>query len=373
MKFSILQENLKKALLAVNNITSKQVNLPILNGVLIKAQKQGIKILATNLEIGIVYGVRGKVEEEGEVVVEAKTLVNLISLLPNQKINFEKKEKKLIIKTDNYLTKINYQVSEEFPIIPEIKNNNEYRIGCDDFYQALNQVLFAVSSDDTKVELSGVLVKFNKKELIFVGTDGFRLAEKKILLQVKQDSHDLNVIIPARTGQEVLRVISLFNNEDESNNSEIVVQVNDNQIQFLIGQVRIISRLIEGKFPNYKQIIPASYKTKCRVDKKELIQAIKASALFSKEKIDDINLKISKNNLIISSSSQTGESVVKVKVSSLEGEENQLSLNYRYFLDGLNNIPTSQVIIELIDNNTPCVLKPENKKDYVYLIMPLKQ
>ncbi len=372
MQFLVLQENLKRALTAVSSITGKQINLPILNSVLIKAQKQGIKILATNLEIGIVYHLRGKVEQEGEVVVEAKTLLNLVSLLPNQKISFEKKDKKLTIKTNNYLTKINYQTTDEFPIIPKIKTNNQYELNIKDLHQALNQVLFAVSTDNTKIELSGILMEFKEKEIILVGTNGFRLAEKKITNFNKTNKQGLKIIIPAKTIQEVLRVISLTKDQEENNNQKIKIEINENQIQFFINSTRIISRLIEGQFPDYKQIIPNNYKTRCLVNKNELTQAIKASALFSKEKLDDINLKISKNDLIVSSANQKGESVIKIKTKT-EGQDNELSLNYRYFLDGLNNILTPEVVIDFVNNNTPCVLKPFKKQDYIYLIMPLKQ
>ena len=372
MKITSLQENLKNGLLSINHIAGKNINLPILSNVKIKAKEGNIKLITTDLEIGITANIRGKIEKEGAYTVNSKILSDFISLLPNKVINIEKKENKLLIKSENYKTIIKGEEAEEFPLIPEVKKEECYKIKAIDFKKSLSQVIFAVSNSETKIELSGVLFNFNKDFLTIVATDSFRLAEKKIKIINKTEQKQKQIIIPAKTLQEVNRILSI---QSENEKDEIIIYFSDNQILFIIDSIEIVSRLIEGQYPDYKQIIPEKSKTKIIVNKNELIRAVKVASIFSKSKINDINLDfpVGKNNLIITSNSgMIGENTTELKTITT-GDDNGVIVNFKFLLDGLNNIDSDNIKIEVINNSTPCILKPENNDDYLYIIMPIRQ
>lgn len=377
MNFSSLQENLKHGLFIVGHIAGKNINLPILNNIMIKVKKDGVRLISTNLEIGITHNIRGKIEKEGEYTVDSKLITDYIGLLPNQKVNISKKETNILINCNNYKTKIKGQPTEDFPLIPVINKDRAYSIKINEFKKALSQVVFAVSTNESRVELSGVCFSFNNKKLVLAATDSYRLAEKEISIKALEDKNDLKIIIPVKTLQELIRILSVLNENGDVNSDgeEIKFYISDNQILFIIKSTEIISRLIEGQYPDYKQIIPKTSKTTVIVNRLELIRAVKASSLFSKSGINDINLDFpaSKNQVVISSASgHTGESHIILE-ASVKGEDNGIIVNYSYLLDGLNNIENENVKIEIVDNNTPCILRSEKDKDYLYIIMPIKQ
>jgi DNA polymerase-3 subunit beta len=377
MKISTLQENLKQGLFVVSHIAKKSVNLPILNNIMIDARDGNIKLIATNLEVGVVNTIRGKVEKEGSFTVDSKTISDYVSLLPNKKINIEQKENNLIIEAENYKTKIIGQSAEEFPLIPEVDKKIYYSANINEFKQALAQTIFAVSTNESRLELSGVLFNFNKDKLTLAATDSYRLAEKIISIKTNSETNeDKKTIIPARTLQELVRILSgEQDKEGVEDSGEIKFYLSENQILFTVGSTELVSRLIEGQYPDYKQIIPVNPKTTTTINRAELIRAVKASALFSKAGINDINLDFpqEKNKAVISSASgQTGENMTELN-ADITGEDNGVVINYRYLLDGLNNIEGENVKIEVIDSNTPCILRPEKGDDYLYIIMPIKQ
>lgn len=378
MKISTLQENLKQGLFMVGHIAGRNINLPILNNVMIEAKGGNIKLITTNLEMGIVSVVRGKIEKEGSFTIDSKTISDYIALLPNKKINIEQKENKLIVETENYKTKILGQGAEEFPLIPGIERGIFYSAKISEFKKALAQTVFAVSGSESRMELSGVFFNFNKESLVLAATDSYRLAEKKINIKTNsKEGVDKKIIIPARTLQELGRILSgaQETEEEKENAEEIKFYLSENQVLFVVGSTELVSRLIEGQYPDYKQIIPSETKTNVAANRAELIRAAKASALFSKTGINDINLDFpaGKNKTIISSASgQTGESTIELD-SETTGEDNGVVINYRYLLDGLNNIESENIKISIIDSNTPCILKPDKDDSYLYIIMPIKQ
>jgi DNA polymerase-3 subunit beta len=377
MNLSILKENLKQGLFTVSHLAGKNTNLPILNNILVEAKKEGVRLMTTNLEIGITHFIRGKVEKEGKFTVDAKIFSDYINLLPNKKIDLIKEVGVLNLECENYKTKIKTEASEDFPLIPQIERKNKKTIKTDDFRRALAKTVFAAASSESRIELSGVLFTIIKNKLILAATDSYRLAEKE--LEIKEDvgenknTAEQKIIVPARTVQELLRILSGV--EQGEIKKEIDFYIGDNQILFVIDNTELISRLIEGQYPDYRQIIPAAGKTTAVLDRAELIRAIKASALFSKSGINDINLDFpeGKNQLIVSSASgTTGENIVKIEAETM-GIDNGIIINYQYLLDGLNNIDEEKVKIEVIDGNTPCLIKPLGEKGYLYIIMPIKQ
>lgn len=376
MKFSSLQENLKQGLFIVGHIAGKNINLPILSNIMIKARKSKVELITTNLEVGVVHNIRGKVEVEGEFTVDAKIITDYVGFLPNKKISLEKKDNHLIVECDNYKTKIVGQSHEDFPLIPQVDKDSYYSLNVDEFRQALSQVVFAVSTSESRLELSGVNFNFNNNSLTMAATDSYRLAEKEVKIKANTESNT-SMIVPAKTLQELIRILSGLKDSGEmgGDGEEIKFYVSENQILFSMKSTELVSRLIEGQYPDYKQIIPTNSKTSALVNRSELVRAVKASSLFSKTGINDINLDFpqNKNKIVISSASgQTGESITNLD-ATVKGNDNGIIVNSHYLLDGLNNISSENVKIEVIDNNTPCILKPEDAKDYLYIVMPIKQ
>ena len=376
MKFTCLQENFKSGLAVVSHVVGKNVNLPILNNILVRAQKSHIELLATNLEIGVIHKVRGKVEIEGELTVDAKTVSDYVNLLPLDKIETEKIEDDFLIQCDGFKTKIKCQTTQEFPLIPSIEKNTFFSLKLDDFKEAISQVIFAVSNNENRAELSGVLFSIKGKSLVMAATDSYRLAEKKVPISESTISEDRKVIVPAKTLQEVLRIMSVFKEGDEiESGSQIKICLSENQILFLIGSTELVSKLIVGQYPDYEQIIPNNFKTSVIFEKPELVRAIKASAIFSKVGINDVSLVFKKDSqdiIVSSSSSQVGESTVNLR-GEIGGDNNDVIINYRYLLDGLNNLTGDKVKMDIVNYNTPCIISSENNPSYLYIVMPIRQ
>lgn len=373
MKISILQENFKKALQIVNRIAGKSINLPILNNILIKVSNGNIILTTTDLELGVTTKVRGKIEKDGDYTVDSKLLSDYISLLPNKKIDLEQNSKNLNIKCDNYKTAIKGMSAEDYPVIPQIKKIAAYKIKIKDFKNALSQIIFAVAISETRIELSGVFFNFIGNKLIMAATDSYRLAEKTILTE-NSNTKERKLIIPSKTLQEVVRIISIVN-EEELETGMIELFISENQIMFSIGDTELISKIIEGQYPDYKQIIPIKHETTIKIEKDEFIRAIKTSSIFSRTGINDVNLDFpqGKNKTIISSiSSQSGENIVELD-SEVVGVDNSIVVNYKYLLDGINSITGKDINIKLVNSNTPCILKATEDDSYIYIVMPIKQ
>jgi DNA polymerase-3 subunit beta len=375
MKLISVQENLKKGLSIVSHGTGKNINLPILNNILIKAHKNAIELISTNLEIGIIHKLRGKVEEEGEFTVDAKIITDYVNFLPSENVEIEELDGELKIECENYKTKIKGESAKEFPLIPTVDQSNYYSCGVNDLKKALNSVVFAVSNSENRIELSGVMFDFNDNRLILVATDSYRLAERSIEIKTSQNAVNQKLIVPARTVQELLRILSSYSNEDLAFEQEgaVRISISDNQILFTIDSVDLVSRLINGQYPDYKQIIPDKSKTELLTNKNELLRAVKAAAIFSKTGINDVNLEFKNNKIVISASSgQSGESRVDVD-AQLSGIDNEVAINYRYLVDGLNNIDSDKVKMKIVSSNTPCILTSEKEDDYLYVVMPIRQ
>lgn len=375
MKLISVQENLKKGLLLVSHGTGKNINLPILNNILIKAYQNTIELISTNLEIGIIHKLRGKVEEDGEFTVDAKIITEYVNLLPSENVEMEEVDGELKIECNNFKTKVKGESAKEFPLIPSVPQENYYSCSATELKKALNSVAFAVSNSENRIELSGVLFNFEDDKLILVATDSYRLAEKVIPVVANNNFNNQKLIVPARTVQEVLRILSNYNSEDLNfeQNGEVKISISDNQILFTIDSVELVSRLINGQYPDYKQIIPDKSKTEIITSKQNLSRAVKAVAIFSKTGINDVNLEFKNDKIIISASSgQSGESRVDVD-AEITGVENEVAINYRYLVDGLNNVTSDKVRLSVVSNNTPCVLTADKEDDYLYVVMPIRQ
>ena len=364
MKFVCTQENLYKGLNLVSHLSNRSVSLPILNNVLLRVESGNLVISATNLEIGIITEVRGKSEKEGSFTVDAKVISDYIGMLPKEKITLELKNDQLAISCGSFNTKIRGQRSDEFPIIPSIPQEKGYKVSTEMLKKALSQTTFAVSLDEMRLEITGVLYLVTQSELMIVATDSYRLAEKKI--PISHELVDQRLIVPLKTLQEVERVVN------SSEEDYISFYCDENQIMFVSGTTTIISRLIEGDFPNYEQIIPSAFSTSAHVNREELIQAIRTASLFTRTGVNDVSLtfKVDSNEVEVNTTnSQVGEHQA-ILVGDVLGAEMNIVFNYKYLLD--ESITDESVTIELSSSTTPAVLYSKKDEGYLYLIMPIK-
>jgi len=365
MKIICTQENLKSGLFTVGRIISSSNTLPVLNSVHMKTENGLLKISSTNLEIAITTNIRCKVEEDGGFTVFCKTVNDLVSNLPNKNISLHSEAGEVVIETENYKTSIKTLPSEDFPIIPDIEKGETFSIDAQKFKQALEQVVFASASNQTQPEIAGVLLNREQGVLKIAATDRYRLAEKTITLD-KAGSGSQAIIVPQKTLVELQRIIG-----SQSGNVEFTV--NETQAVFEFNETKVISRLIDGQYPDYTQIIPTSFNTTVVTKKQELVSALKAGAIFSQ---NNNSVKFSfdptTQKLVLSTESQDlGKSVVEIP-SQVEGQAGGLVLNHHYLLDCLSNIGTENVVIKIVDDNSPSLMLPENQNDYLYLVMPIK-
>ncbi len=378
MKFICTQENLNKALSIVGKITNKNSTLPILNNILLKVEKGQLKLSSTNLEIGVNCWVGGKVEEEGEITVPTKLFANFISNLPNGNVEIKLREDVLNIKCNGYKTNIKGLDAKEYPLAPKLEADSIFKVKSTDFKKALTQISPAISSSESRIEITGVfmnLSKINKNKIILVATDSYRLAEKNIDLEKDNVNKEFNnilgntssVIIPKDTVLELIRSLD----EDEE---MLEVTISENQILFSFGSASIISRLIEGKYPDYKQIIPDKFESQITINKNEIIKGIRVASLFSNISNNSIEFKLlagSKNLEISSETSDLGNNSTKIPAENINKSLNIL-YNHKFLMDGFNSLEGDEEFLQFNNETLPTVLTSAVDKGFVYVIMPTR-
>ena len=371
MHIFCLQENLKQALNITEKIIGRNLTLPILNNILLVIENNKLKISSTNLEVGINCWVVGKIQKKGSVTVPARLISDFVNNLPNKRIELRVKPgNQLELKCEKFKANLKGLSADDFPIIPKIKDNSLAKVKGDVFKNALAQVVDMASVSESRPEISGVYMYFNKNSIRLAATDSFRLAEKNLEINSNSSKDnklgDQSVIVPQRTVQELIRILG---------EKEVSVDIilSGNQILFDLGYSQVISRLIEGQYPDYQQIIPDKTATQIVVNRGELINNIKIASLFS-GKINDIKFLVSPKKSLIEISSKDadiGENKSKIE-GKIEGKETAIIFNYRYLLDGLNNILSDKIVIGLNDDSKPVVIRPVGDPSYAYVVMPIK-
>lgn len=375
MKLIIPQEKLKEGLNIVERISSKSLTLPILNNILISTEKSFLNLSATDLEIGINWWGLAKIEKEGKITISSRLFSNFINLLPNEKIEIKTENNDIFIECKNYKTKIKGIEADEFPIIPKISKKEFITINSSFFCQNISQIVDIPVLSTTKPEISGIYFLFQKNLITVAATDSFRLGEKKIIIKENNNSleNDYSLILPQKTVKEI---INIFSDKEEDLN----IYFSSNQIMFESfitelkhPEIQIISRLIDGEYPNYKEIIPSKFETQIIVNKNEFINQLKLASLFS-GKTNEIIIKtnIDKNEINILSQNQGIGEYKSSILSKIKGKEVEVCFNYKFLLDAFLNIKSSEVVIELNGDSGPGVLKPIGDDSYLYVVMPIK-
>lgn len=362
-----------QGLLIASHINTKNINLPILNNVLLRVEGNTLKLISTNLEVALITKIRGKADSDGEFTVPVKLLSDYVSLLPKETLIISLEDDFLHISCGNHKTKIKGISTTDFPIIPQIEKRNSFYLDGQILKRALAQVFFAVLPNEARPEISGVYMSFNLTEgvLALVATDSFRLTEKKIKLEANSSNDAVSIIVPLRTVWELLNILSTIANESEA----VEICLDEGQIYFKYNSTELTSRLVEGLFPDYLQIIPRDFNTEAVVPVKDLLVGAKSASLFSRSGLNDIKLNFLPAEGLLevySTDNQTGEQKTKIS-GEIKGAANKIVLNHKYLVDGLANIGSDRLIMRVIDENSPCVLRPAGNDDYLYIVMPIKQ
>ncbi len=372
MKVEILKENLKNGLSIVEKIVGKNLSLPILDNVLISTEDSFLSLSSTDLETAIKLWILTKIVKKGKVVVPAKFLSSLVALLPNEKIILEEKNQGLYVECKNFKNQVQGFSPEEFPIIPEFKNTDFLEVDNQKFCQGLSQIVDVASPSQSRPEISGIYFMFSKNVIKIVATDSFRLAEKNILLEAPVKK-DVSFILPQKPAREIINILS-------EKNGKLKIYFSPNQTMFEFPmkesphpEAQVVSRLIEGEYPNYEEIIPKKFKTHIIIKRDEFLSQIKTASLFA-GKINEVKITVnmqSKNIEIFAKDPDIGESRSNIS-AKIEGEEMEVSFNHKFLIDGLQNIKSSEVVFDMSKEEGPCVLKPVGDPSYIYVVMPIK-
>jgi len=372
MKVTLLQEKLKEGLLAMERICSKSFSLPMLNNVLLKAEKNFLCLEATNLEIGLRWWILAKIEKEGKIALPCGLFSNFISLLPNKKLELETFESILKIKHNGKDTKIKGFSGDEFPIIPEAEKEHFISIDSPLFSQGLDQVVGLAGLSTSRPEISGVYFLLQKNQLVMAATDSFRLGEKKIFLE-NPLSQDFSFILPQRTAREIINIFG-----EREGLLKLYFSSNQVMAEFPMEEIphpkiQLISKLIEGEYPNYQEIIPKKFETQMSIKKDDFLEQIKLASLFGK-KTNELKLKIDSKNQkleIFCQNPDIGE--YKADLSGeIKGPGLEIAFNYKFLLDGLTKIKSPEIIFGLQGEDNAGIIKPRNAEDYLYVVMPMK-
>ncbi len=366
MRLTCSQKDLFTALSVTSRAVGVSNTLPVLNNVLVKAEGKKLYFTATNLEVAINYWIEAEIINEGEITIPSKLLTNYINYLKDEKVDLALEGgDSIMVKTTDSKIKIKGISATEFPSIPTVEKEGTFTITANDLERAIKQVSFAASLSSTRPILTGVYFNVSKDKLKMVSTDSYRLAEKT--LNIKNSTGDISCIVPVKTILELGSILSLLRE-----GGDIEVIISKNQIYFSLSKAKITSRLIEGQFPNYQQVIPKTSKSKIILNVGELTLALKRINLFAKENNNKVLIKLGREGLMITTDvTQIGVGEIEIR-GKVEGEDTEIALNSQFMLDVLGNLEASEVVMKLGEKTNPAVFQASGNEDYIHIIMPLK-
>lgn len=367
MKFSLLSENINKKLPLISHAVSSRSQLTSLLNFLITAKGKELSIRATDLEIGIIGKIPASTEEEGEVAVPARTLLELLGNVPSGKVDVYTKEATLHIETQKTKMQLQTQPTNDFPVLYEKKGEEIMQIEKEVLEKELKKVVFAASIDSSRPALSGVLIGEKGTDRVIVATDGYRLSLKKIAsaMKKKSDSLEKPIIIPSRILRELMSL-------KEEGSIGVFISPESNQVIFIQGDMEIVGRLIEAEFPAYEKIIPSDFSIRTTFNRQEMQMAVKTCWVFARETSGIIRMAIGKNKITVSSSTPSvGHGSVEVE-AKVEGEENEIAFNGRYLLELLSNVDDEDMVFEMSGPLNAGVFKIAGDNSFLHLIMPIR-
>lgn len=372
MKLSILQENLHRGLAIVSRAVSSRSQLPILTNILLKTDGGRLKLTATNLEIGLNYWIGAKIENEGAITIPAKLLTEFVSSLPAGKIDLEVEGGSLKLNAGIYKANFMGLGATEFPPVASLGQKPSLELSADSFCQAIGQVAFAAAQDESRPVLSGVYLVAKEDGFMMVATDGYRLSFKKFLSKEEiggVEEMKKGAIVPASALFEVARIRA---GETEAEKIGLTFTSEANQVIFSVASGEVISRLIEGQFPDFEKIMPGEGKTKFSLSREEFLRAVKMGAIFARESANVIRLEAERDVLKVSAnSSQVGDNLTSIEVK-IEGEGGKIAFNSRYLLDFLSSTDAENIGFEMSGPLNPGSFTSQGDSSYRHIIMPVR-
>jgi DNA polymerase-3 subunit beta len=362
MRLSCLKENLSWGLSIVGRAAAFRSTLPITANVLLKAKGDSLVLAATNLEISLTTNLEAKVEEEGEITVPCRVLSEFIDSLPSEVVDLREEGGQLDVEGERQKARILGMVASDFPLLPKVTGGLELKLPKDVFRRAVNRVIFAAAQDETRPIITGIHAEFRGGLLTLAAADGYRLAVHNIPLPVEVDSL-LEVTIPARTLSELSRLI--YGEE-----LTVVIDPEHNQALFRFQEVEMVSLLLSGTFPNFRQLIPSGYTTRAEIATPDLLSGVRTACIFAGDG-RVVKFDIAEDKLIISArSEEAGENSGEVE-AHVEGNEARIAFNGRYLMDFISSFREEKVVMELTSSQAPAVFKPVEGEDYIHIIMPV--
>jgi len=371
MKVSILQENLAKGVGAVSRMVAGKAQLPVLLNILLKTEQGRIRLSATNLETGMNWWLGAKIEKPGKITVPARILGELVGSLPQETVRLATEDDKLKISCGSVKASINGIAAEEFPQMPTMKVKDKdlsFGLKATELVEAVNQVAFAAGIDEGRPIFTGVKLEIKGKKMRLAATDGFRLSVKEVV-GVTGVRGEKSLVIPARALMEMAKVIG-----QETEEKEIKVAVTDKGTQMIIAGdgTEVVTRLIEGEFPDFDKIIPASSSTKISLDKEELLNAVRSAAIFARDSANIVKFKIEGDRLKISANApQVGENEVGLE-GKKSGDDSEMAFNCRYLMEMLTAIEGERLMLETSGALSPGVFKIEGQEGFLHIVMPVR-
>ena len=374
MKLEILKEELNFGLSIVSRIATRNPNLPILEGVLLNAEKNFLSLTSTDLELGTRWWILSKVEDVGQVVVPARILLDLVKLIGDKDVQLESEKKSLKVKYQSGQSQIQGLEVEDFPLLPQATDDVFVEVDSWKFCQGLKKVLYCVASSESRPEISGIYLQFESKHIVMVATDSFRLAEKIVEpIEKVKGVKKTSLILPLKTAQQVIAVF-------EASSKSMKIYLASDQIVFEGGmdngthpRVQIVSRLIEGTYPEYQGVIPKSFKINVRVSRAQLLNKVKAANLFN-DQVNEVKLMVQskdKKIYVESRSAKIGENKSFI-VADVQGGDVDITFNSRYLIDVLSNLTSTEIVLQLNDTEKAGLLRPADDDSYRYVLMPIK-
>lgn len=365
MELSVTQENLARALSIVGRVASTKTQLPILGNILLRVDGSRLLIAATNLEIASTQYIGAKVVTPGDITIPARLISEFISNLPKAVVELKVNGNNLHIKSGSYSSIINGVIADDFPELPTINESASisYSIETNEFKQAVSQTIITASNDSTRPVLTGVYWHSFEGYLYLAATDGYRLSERKLV----KTTSEVAAIIPTTTLHEVLRTVS-------DDTDQIEVLFDETQVRFRLGESEIISRLIDGNFPDYRQLIPQKSEITTKVEKTDFVRVVKIASLFARESGGSITISTNKDSHLLSIhsiASELGENTSEMTVET--NESGTITLNSRYLSEALSVIDDDTIYFEFSGKLAPVILRSTAKDpQYYHVIMPLK-
>lgn len=366
MKLKCDQKRLGIGLSVVGKAVNPNNTLPVLNNILLKAEKNKLFLSATNLELAIHCEIDAVVEKEGGLTIPSKVLLSYVPLLKSEELLIENiGSNTMQIKSRGSNIKMKGIPSEEFPILPKLENGKEFTFLIKVIEEAINEIAFSASTNVSRPVLTGIFWKISNGQLKIAATDSYRLSEKTIEFADKVES-DFSFIVPSRTAIELSKILPSIESEN------IFINITKNQISFKAGGIELVSRLIDGNYPDYEKILPKTSKISAKINLEELIMALKKVLVIVKESNNSIKMVFDNNKVqILSDQTQVGEGSAEVD-AVFDGGSSTVSLNAQFLLDALTHIKSEFINFGLNDGLSPVILSAEKSGGAVHVIMPLK-